>query len=481
MLAPRSPLGATARADRAATRGTELRRAWQERAAQDLLYRTEYLATLVSEAADTKVSSGEDLRQTLATSQAPCLVSATAALLCQRPTEGQTALLPPRCSSNTPTMSSKASPWPRLVDVEEARDRGGRTAATVQALAAWEDSCGSVRRMIATLPQPVRIDYAARWLQNLKVAIIQGVPEGALGEDHVSTVEAQLRRHLEKCCCVEHLQEDFDSTDTAATGMRFARHFWQRHAQTPVLRKSRPSRLIRADGGDELCTDKFSLVEGSMTLVRQEGSDPFQSHALATMDAPVQVFPEGHYFEVRVATLFWSPGRPDRPRHRAARSRTEGLLLGLTTMPPSAFRGSVGTAASVPSAWCVSMSGTYYATRDPSAGRPRRPVSQERILKPRPWHRGAPQKCEQLRCLWPMPPSPGAVRKQLQWTVAVDEGDTVGFLVTPFGGVAVTVNGERHLMVPDAAACVDQPLYPLIEAYNHVRSIQLIPEAVPPK
>merc|ERR1719296_273751 len=69
---------------------------------------------------------------------------------------------------------------------------------------------------------------------------------------------------------------------------------------------------------------------------------------------------------------------------------------------------------------------------------------------------------------------------RLAWTLLLQEGDVMGLLVTPFGSMIVTVNGERRLLIPDAGVPNDVDLYPLVEVYNHVRSVQLVQRPAPP-
>jgi len=57
----------------------------------------------------------------------------------------------------------------------------------------------------------------------------------------------------------------------------------------------------------------------------------------------------------------------------------------------------------------------------------------------------------------------------------------MGMLITPFGGIVIVVNGERQLFLPDAGVPMGSHFYPLVEAYNHVRSVRLVPGALPPK
>lgn len=379
----------------------------------------------------------------------------------------------------------------------------------------------------------------------------------------------EWRQHATDSCHVEWLGHE-GCLDVTGPGLRFARHFWKRSGGGASGTEARtgPSRFLRIDGGGDSSVHKFSLMENGTLMVRREGSNPFHSHALLTAPDPILVYPEGHYFEVRVRSLFRRRGPPERPRHHAP--RTEGLVLGVTTSPAGLADASaqrVGHAA--PGAWCISTSGSYSCGGDPAAARPRRPPAQEPVTPRRCWHEttgGAGKSPEMLRCLWPLPPEepapvaanreqelqsqqqrrqtpeteleteggkaaaarpesaramstpstmapPGSAgstvrpqedrprtggargdavwnleggggpprKRAVAWTAALDEGDVVGLLVTPFGGLIVSVNGEKRLLLPDASVPCDVDLYPLVEVYNHVRSLQLVPRPVPPK
>merc|ERR1711924_153586 len=104
-----------------------------------------------------------------------------------------------------------------------------------------------------------------------------------------------------------------------------------------------------------------------------------------------------------------------------------------------------------------------------------------RIRQPALWHR---RECpnEQLTCCWPPePPAPDSVRRKLDWSLAVGEGDTIGMLVTPSGDIVIIVNSERKFFVPEAGVPVDANLFPLVEVCNHIRSVRPVPLATPPK
>jgi len=139
----------------------------------------------------------------------------------------------------------------------------------------------------------------------------------------------------------------------------------------------------------------------------------------------------------------------------------------------------------MPSSWSISMSGWFYNTTQ-AVSRDARTVSQDRIREPVSWRRRVgPQGDDEKnfngrpRCLWPPSPEQMAGRRRLQWSKVLGEGDRVGLLVTTFGGLVLFLNGQRELMIPDANVNMDVELYPVFEASNHVRSVRLVPGALP--
>merc|ERR1712207_19831 len=133
---------------------------------------------------------------------------------------------------------------------------------------------------------------------------------------------------------------------------------------------------------------------------------------------------------------------------------------------------SVQTASAISNSWCVATTGICHVTNGAAQAKPTRPMSQERTQQRPSWHRNREAKIEALTCAWPPKASP--LRRALGWSAVLQVGDTLGLLVTPYGGLAMLVNGERVLLIPDARVPSDQDLYPLFEAYNHVRSVQLV-------
>jgi len=416
----------------------------------------------------------------------------------------------------------------------------GHEVLALQGMMQFEDTCQSVHKMLGTFPQLASHECSTSLgkkllapSERMRVRPVDGPPSpcsNIMLRDHKRMAQMEWQRHAAATCHVEWLGREGD-LDTTVPGMAFARHFWRCGAVDAPSRASAlgPSRFQRMDGGGENSANRFSIMENGTTVVRQEGNDPYHNHALLTAADPLLVYADGHYFEVCVRSLFRRAGPPDRPRHNAP--RTEGLILGVTTSPPAALDSSAPRVlhATRGTSWCISTSGTFRtggaAEGAEPDGRPRRPATQESRADPRRlWHQPSTNAAKQdmLKCTWPPPSSSGnparaiadeggaqeaavseatlrpasAVgaapatevaapqqrRRQakLAWTVALDEMDVIGLLVTPFGGVVVTVNGEKRLMIPDAGVPCDVDLYPVIEVYNHVRCLQLVKRPIPP-
>jgi len=500
---------------------------------QDLLYRSEYLAGLVAKASDVEAPPGEDLRATLAASPVPRLIQATGTLLHPAHNKDRTSptpmlLVPSRdvvnhvgpskrsvsevrgCIGLTGIAAHGPGTAPPTGNADEHPEAApahlGGAAVPMHCRFAWENTCETMNHMLSTvIPKPSAtsnsgdpnsgLESSPARLENFKVKLVQGVTEDALGTDHKDTAEMGWRRLASSCVHVEQLTQEGPG-DTTEVRMRFAQHLWRLSASCGGMGQATAKIFRRMDGHQgESAAHKFSLMERGTVLVRSEGLDPFHSHALATADLPVQVFKEGHYFEVRVMSLFTSPGRPDRPKQLEPRCRTEGLVVGMTSMVPSSLKYSAKVASAVPRSWCISMNGTYYcadgtATAASTSSATSRPGSHgdSRSGRQAPWRvrgaaQGAPQtaRTEPSRCPFPPISLPGAKRRKIPWSASLGEGDTVGMLITPFGGIVVIVNGERQVMIPDAGVPADVDMYPLVEAYNHVKSVQLVAWASPPK
>eukprot|EP00929_Paragymnodinium_shiwhaense_P061651 TRINITY_DN30814_c0_g1_i1.p1 TRINITY_DN30814_c0_g1~~TRINITY_DN30814_c0_g1_i1.p1 ORF type:complete len:601 (+),score=114.16 TRINITY_DN30814_c0_g1_i1:72-1874(+) len=330
-----------------------------------------------------------------------------------------------------------------------------------------------------------------------------------LATDYVPVAKQELQEHARRCLHVELLDGTW-TLDPSSCGMPFARFFWKqsnagsaeggaggaflsyespsRSAAEPVVGSCRAARFLRLDGQDDYSADKFSLMEGGSSIVRQEASDPFRSRAVLVVNEPAILLAQGQYFELQVMSVFNTPGRADRPRDAAPRRRTEGLSLGFTTRRPGDLLDRASLPASdrsiedVPMSWSVVMSGCLNQATGAAGKQPVTAAPKERILEPPSWQRRIPVPQSARGVKWPPTgdESKATVPRRLHWSAAVGAGDRVGLLVTTFGGLVVFVNGRRELMVPDAAVKVDEPLYPIAEAYNHVRSIRLLPGALPP-
>jgi hypothetical protein len=491
--------------------GVEIREAKREKANQDLLYRSEFLATLISDVAHVQASPSQKLRHTLASSPIPHMVVASTSMdqTVQSARSKRTEQQAGKSfrSHTTPalwTLDTNASMRGRAAFARGSNNSRGETARSgddplARYLNAWEGhaECSSdvalhtgtmlsssllsqqqeQNRMGRDTPTPNPLDV-------LKIQPVPGIPRGCLFGDHAEAAEMEVARHADKCCHVARLKDE-DMGNTSDLSLRFARHYWstrtrQEEALSKGLQEPCLEKFRRVDGHDDHTgTHKFCLMERGTVLLRTEGRDPFHCHALVTMEQPVQVFSDGHYFEVQVVSLFRTPGLPDRPKELDKRHRTEGLVIGMTAMPPSEITPHLRSATDVPRTWCVATSGKYYASDVPAEVK-KRLVNQERVKQAPIWHQRV-GKSEQLRCCWPPPqPSAGTIRRKLDWSVALGEDDTLGMLITPFGGIVVLVNGERQLFLPDAGVPTDGHFYPLVEAYNHIRSIRVVPGAQPP-
>lgn len=489
-------------------RGAELRQATRDKVMQDLLHRTEYLASIVSQTSAIEVPAGEALPEELRASKVPHLVDATNVLLrkARQAAQGTHATPLFLTGPSARARSAYAAPIKKAAEAEEhsvnrfvgvgltARGAARGHVQRIHSNAAWEDACQSVNRMLDTFPQPPLVEAFAtalgrKLLGPHEVLKVRPVPGPATSQmpfrDHLHAGEMEWRQHANGNCRVEWLGEE-GVLEHTAPGLRFARHFWGRGLEPTAAEAGGPSCFLRVDGGGESATHKFTLMESGRAIVRQEGLDPFHSHALVTADKPLQVFPEGHYFEVRLVSTFRTAGPPERPRQHGC--RTEGLVLGVTTSPPAEADTSAQRVGNVAAAaWCVSLNGSLY-----SGGvltKPRRPPVEVHLASA---NRGCPSgllPASDAACAVEDDPEGTRVsrlglppqRQRLKWTAALREGDALGMLVTPFGGIIMVVNGEKQLLIPDADVPNDVALYPLVEAYNHVRSVRLVLGATPPK
>mmetsp|Transcript_9693 Transcript_9693/g.28621 ORF Transcript_9693/g.28621 Transcript_9693/m.28621 type:complete len:469 (-) Transcript_9693:179-1585(-) len=448
--------------------GADVRQAWRSKHLQDLLYRSEYLATIVSPAAALEEQAGQKLQTTLAASCVPRLVNATGERMRSRLSDtGAPLPLHIATPRGLETQDASGAP-PAFEHVPGPKP----TTDPLHGLTAWEETCNNMATMLATTT--ALADHASdrRGLRTapatFRVRQVPRIPDNAFCEDHKHAARVEWVRHAHFCTHVDQLSGDGPG-DTSGARLQFAQLLSRRRLQESV---SGGTCFCRADGKQgESTTHKFSVMEAGTVLVRHKGQDPFHSHALASTDRPASVAEEGHYFEVKVLSSFRAPPRQDGQRHLEPARRTEGLVVGVTAAAPSALAG-VSEARLAPMAWCVATSGTFYAS---GAGSPRaaKRVGLERVKEPPSWHRKA-LRDEQLSCSWPLPHVSAAEVRRLGWCAALDEGDSLGMLVTPSGGIVITVNGHRQLLIPDAGVPSGVDLHPLIEVYNHVRTVQLV-------
>lgn len=472
----------------------------------DLMYRTEYLSSILSDSSKPEAATRETLKDTLAASAVPRLIGAVSDVV-----KGDLG--------TAKSGHDKIGPCLRYL-----RDRERRSDLSLHGtlvLPGQHKSRVSVQQELEGLQREVLevgdvLDSTNFMLRRLSSPVKSATPRGLTegknpvpisamiidASDHDRARDLEIERHAKDCRHV-HKKTSEGPGNTSMVSMGFSSHFWRRHmAGTDGSLADGPGRFQRIDGEDPNSTYKFGLVHDGAILVRQEAqafpaevlpSSKTTFHAIVSTDRPARVLKEGHYFEVQVKKIFASAvhGRPqfeptalDRPGHLHQRPRNEGLVLGMTRTPPAAIDLTTRNAHDVPQSWCVGTSGKFYtnASRLPH-GRTARPVNTGRVQEVQPWHQkkepSENRAAGPVQVQWPPPPSP--VEKQnVDWSVPLDEGATIGMLVTPFGGIVMTVNGKRELMIPDAGVLPDGDLFPLVEVYNRVRSVQVCAGATPP-
>mmetsp|Transcript_2956 Transcript_2956/g.7163 ORF Transcript_2956/g.7163 Transcript_2956/m.7163 type:complete len:484 (-) Transcript_2956:278-1729(-) len=454
--------------------GFELRQACQDQAVQDLLHRSEHLScsALRSSFMEMEETYGESLCEALQGSSVPRLVDATVSRLQLSRTAAEGSItMPPLFMGPAARQRSELSACTTdFAEVEEhsatlvcgtlfpsGATQVGRDALKLQGAATFRESCGGLHDVLGSLPlYPAYVANSSPQFNR-----VCGIPRcKRWGQD------TDMSPHRESNVFIEWLDQG-DSIDVVGRGLLFARHFWRCSGQGSTDQKpcDGPSRFLRVDGAGDCSTDKFSVMEKGTTIVRKEGNGTFSAHALATADGPIAVCRDGHYFEVRVCSLFRTSGLPERPRHHAPRS--EGLVVGVTTTPPPELNKSAQRAQhAAPRTWCFSTGGILITSDCASRGHGARsalPVAD--VAAGCPTNEAGGRRSD---------------HKKLAWAAVLDEGDYLGFLVTPFGGIVVSVNGKRQFLIPDVAVPSDVDLYPLVEVYSNIRSLQLVQRAAPP-
>lgn len=547
--------------------GAAVRQAGRQKNLQDLVFRTEYLASMRSSIAASEVPAGEEFRHSAIAYPSPRVLGTAANLLeeAQQTVKGDglSGLPLPYQQIARVSASSKSPKSARLRDTVSSsvpRRAGHRCTAQWDDLAASRPGspCAAERELLRgnvahRTRAEVGIEHRTAWeafpprcsehlydglhvmlasspgfstiaqagnsitgtqnpLDTLRVKPTPYVPHEVLCEHHGHHAHRDITQHMHNCRSTQHVTEK-GLGDMSTAGVAFAMHYWrkkdattdnQREAIRPDAASSTAdswTRFCRVDGHHEVSgTHKMLLSEQSTALVREPGMVTHHSHALVTGNGPIHMFAEGFYFEVVVKGLFAhrhdkSDNRdvhePISPllsgRHldrKTAQRGTEGLVIGVTTTPLQqllSLSPPAKMAPDVPNSWCIASSGKFYASGNKQA-LSRRAVKNH-VMRPKPrWHhKDAAEEC--LTCPWPPPEhqSSETVRTTLGWSIMPKEGDRIGMLVTSFGGIVVFVNGARELFLPDAGVSVGGDLYPLVEAFNHIRSVQGLPAAVPPK
>mmetsp|Transcript_102421 Transcript_102421/g.181891 ORF Transcript_102421/g.181891 Transcript_102421/m.181891 type:complete len:516 (+) Transcript_102421:42-1589(+) len=514
-------MAATGRASRGQNlksgNGVQAWNAYQERQNQDLLYRTEYLAGLVSSAVEVESPNGEDLQKTLLASPVPRLVRLTNEILSDRHPKASAGNKVPRTNPEWPDLVLKPqqrqsrNAWPQKVKTQqaylkeslnpkpekveepsagppyvEARDSHSRPATAVQGLAAWEETCGGVAGMLAGLPRNwAKPEPPPKEQNNFeKVQPVPRLHELIIDNDHQSQKETAQLRQLSGCVKVLQIVEDSEGIgDSQNAEMNFARFFCSlmlRPQESQVFFQS----FERLDGDDKGSTKKFAFVDSGKKVV-VEPQDGFRMPALVTSADPVPVFPSGHYFELEVVSVFRTTGRLERPKPEDPRGRSAGLVLGFKTERPGQEDRMAKNVASVSNSWCISTNGFFSCQKGPTPKSPSRSANQVRstLETHRSWHQRKPLPSEQLLCTWPPPArskGDGPTTRKFDFSLSLNEGDRIGLQALPFGALVLTVNGCREVMIADAGLPASQPLFPIIEVTNHIKALKLLPLVPPP-
>ncbi|CAJ1388790.1 unnamed protein product, partial [Effrenium voratum] len=457
-------------------------KAYRDRQTKDLMHRSEYLATLVSGASEIEtelVPPLEDLRASLLSAVPDVLCVARERLGQYPPEEGDSWT----CMALAPRARTPRDAWPsevpkqreqllhtaklvrarhrpdwqacsEQVQVAQAFDRDGTAAHVLHGHQAVQDACWHVSRMMESQATDSVHNKAKHRINTnlLKVGRVPGLHPEALADDHQTTLLAKQQRQ-QSGCKVVHAREAAASRprDTSKPEMQFSAFLSQLMYQGM---EATASRFERLDGLDPGSTFKFSVLGGQS--VRREDKLPRHTMPPAIVAAPdpAPVFSAGHYFEVTVTSLFERVSEADRPRIADSLGRTAGMVLGFKAGPPVEEDELAKDISGVGNSWCISSNGWFFSQLGRPLPQQRRPMTQMRATPdPRPcWRSRPPPKCEQLSCPWP-PGSrgPGFVSKHFDWSVALMEGDVLGLLVLPCGGLVMTVNGRRELVVADAS------------------------------
>lgn len=373
----------------------------------------------------------------------------------------------------------------------EPADSQSRVSTALQSLDAWRETCEGMNTMLYCDPPALGEPSTSRATHRLnttamKVATVPGVHDEAFDRDHKTTLEAQRLRELNSCDNVFCILEDGVSGKATQAEIRFAKFYGQLKLMNDQV-SVYPKQFHRIDGLETSSTHRYTLTDAATSIVRND--DAFHKiPALLTSVDTVPVFADGHYFEVKVTSVFRTLGPATRPKPEESRGRSAGLVLGLMASPPSKEDQKVKYASELSECWCISTHGFYHARSGQRPGSPTRPSCEKRVAGselPLSWRRKKPvprpAPGEQLACSWPATSTgdTGASRK-LDWSVALNEGDTVGLLLLPSGALMMTCNRRRVVIIADAGVATDRMYFPLVEVSNHIRSLKLVPMASPP-
>eukprot|EP00438_Fugacium_kawagutii_P015425 Skav221557 [mRNA] locus=scaffold1376:209450:218083:- [translate_table: standard] len=110
-----------------------------------------------------------------------------------------------------------------------------------------------------------------------------------------------------------------------------------------------------------------------------------QRFKFSILDGGKSVFSSGHYFEVKVMSLFQSVSAADRPKVCEIYGRTAGIVLGFKGARPDEDDQLAKDASSVANSWCISSNGWFFSQKGRPNPQLHRPTSQASDWDQGPW------------------------------------------------------------------------------------------------
>jgi len=444
---------------------------------EDLHYRSEQLAPVVSQTLAMKAALHSDLQVELAVAALPRRVEASFARVpCGNAWDvGPSTLASSRRyghEEKNRDLGHAELPGEHEIMLPVSLDgppsKSGLVAAKTSADARWLLARNTPR------PQLPRL-YGDAVKESSQMAALRNLPHqlGLARETTASSLEGQLfeddpvlvSSHISHSCEVDGLPHS-------------ARRSGLLHVLPRGWRDRQPwSRLCRVDGENDLLSNRnFRLMDGGTMLVRR---DPTAAPALVLCNRPLTKLPHtvdsSHlcYLELRVRNIFRAEHQitalaPELVIERPEQFQPlpEGCVtMGVTAVSPSQIRTSTASVQDVPHSWCLSTEGFFIKNMGESS------VVGKR-LRPPPISRQSPIS---TAANGSNHESHHAVQRVVGTPAVLSEGTTIALLVKPCGGVFLLVDGVRCCAVPDARVPMDGELYAIIQVSGCVRSIQALP------